>query len=118
MLGGGLGAGMRYGMYLLMPVKDTDVHFPWATLSVNLIGCFLIGLLWPLVFKHQAWHAFLIVGLLGGFTTFSSFGLDSIKLIQQEAFTSFTLYVLTSNIVGLLFVVAGVKLAEVTNLFN
>ena len=113
MLGGGLGAGARYGVAKLMPDSIKEVEFPWATLTVNLIGCFLIGLTWQALAKNHALNALFVVGFLGGFTTFSSFGLDGVKLINQGAFTSFFLYLFISNIVGLLFVVGGVKLSEV-----
>ncbi len=112
MLGGGLGAGARYSVSLLLPVAKEGVKFPWATLSVNLLGCLLIGLLWQLVDKNSEMNAFLVIGFLGGFTTFSSFGLDGLKLLQQHAYMPFTAYVLASNIVGLLCVFLGVKMAE------
>jgi CrcB protein len=112
MIGGALGAGARYSVSLLLPVAKEGVRFPWATLSVNLIGCLLIGFLWQLADKNSQMNAFLVIGFLGGFTTFSSFGLDGLKLIQQNAYVPFTAYVLTSNIVGLFCVFLGVKMAE------
>jgi CrcB protein len=72
-LGGGLGALARYGMSGLLPV-------PWATFLINLIGCFLIGVLMVLVTEVYAAHRlvrpFLGVGVLGGFTTFSTYAVE------------------------------------------
>ena len=114
-LGGGLGAGSRYAVSVLIPASETKT-FPWSTLTVNLVGCLVIGLLWQWMSKNVALNAFWIIGFLGGFTTFSSFGLDGLKLLNQGAFTSFIVYVLISNIVGLMFVFGGVRLAELTRL--
>jgi len=52
-LGGGLGAGARYGVAVLLPTSGEKMQFPWATLSVNLLGCFLIGLLWQVLGKSS-----------------------------------------------------------------
>jgi fluoride exporter len=111
-LGGGLGAMARYAVSLLYSSRDLDIKFPWSTLTVNLLGCLLIGILWQYLNKHSSLNAFWIIGFLGGFTTFSSFGLDGLKLFNQGAFTLFSSYVLLSNIGGLLLVLLGLKLAE------
>lgn len=111
-LGGGLGAVARYAVSFLYSNNNTSLSFPWATLTVNLIGCFIIGLSWQYLSKQSGLNAFWLIGFLGGFTTFSSFGLDGYKLIQQAAFTQLAYYVLISNIVGLLLVFIGVKLAQ------
>ncbi len=108
-LGGGLGAMLRYGVSLLFSQTSTLTKFPWSTLTVNLIGCFVIGLLWQYSSKSPQISLFWVVGVLGGFTTFSSFGLDGLKLFQQEAYSMLAGYVLLSNIVGLLLVFLGVK---------
>jgi CrcB protein len=78
--GGFLGAAARYG--LSMAMKPWTAAFPWNTLAINVIGCFLIGLLSPLVGHRPAWFVFLIPGILGGFTTFSAFGYETLKLAE------------------------------------
>lgn len=117
-VGGGLGAMARYGVSLLAnsSVQTSEIAFPWATLTVNLIGCFTIGLLWQMIGKNNGLSMFWIIGFLGGFTTFSSFGLDGYKLLTQEAFTHFGAYVLMSNIAGLLLVFIGIKLGQLIQL--
>ena len=76
-LGGALGAMARYGVALALPTRP-DGGLPWATLLVNVAGCFLIGILGAAVnLGHirlsESQQAALFVGLLGGFTTFSAF---------------------------------------------
>jgi CrcB protein len=62
--------------------------FPWSTLTVNVIGSFLIGLIATLIDEMGYWgpqvRVFLIVGVLGGFTTFSSFSLETLRLVEGE----------------------------------
>ena len=117
-VGGGIGAMARYGVSLLSnsSTQTSGVAFPWTTLIVNLIGCFSIGILWEILGKNNGLSMFWIIGFLGGFTTFSSFGLDGFKLLNQEAFTHFAAYVLMSNIVGLLLVFIGIKLGQIIQL--
>lgn len=85
-LGGGLGSAARYLMVLGVG-RWLGTGFPWGTLSVNLLGCFLMGLLTalfagPLPVSSET-RLFLTTGLLGGFTTFSAFGLDASGLIDR-----------------------------------
>lgn len=76
-LGGAIGAMMRYLIGLA-------VAFPFGTLAVNVLGSLVIGVLFVALSAMRAeWSAFLMVGVLGGFTTFSSFSLDTVKLIMD-----------------------------------
>lgn len=108
-LGGGIGAGLRY---LVSLMYSSTSGFPWATITVNLVGCFAIGVFWEIAGRTEWIQSLLIIGVLGGFTTFSSFGLDGYKLLQQGAFTQFASYVLISNIVGLFLVYLGTQLGS------
>lgn len=96
-VGGGLGALARYGMVHLLPLNPWSAKFPYEILCCNLIGCFLIGLLHAWVNQsEQAWLSpLLVTGFLGGFTTFSSFGLEVFQLYSSGfigmAFFYFTL---------------------------
>lgn len=87
-----------------------------ATLAVNIIGCLLLGLLTGYLMKqngsfNQAMYLFVGIGILGGFTTFSTFSIDSIKLLQSGNTTHFLLYVLSSNALGILMGFLGLKFA-------
>jgi len=85
MLGGGLGASMRYALTVWLDARHATV-FPWGTLAVNFLGCFLIGAV-VATFEQRggltpALRLFVISGVLGGFTTFSAFSLDIWRLIE------------------------------------
>ncbi len=85
-LGGGIGAVLRYWITLLVQ-SWTGPGFPYGTLAVNVVGSLLIGFI--VVFLHHRFHGneivrlFLVIGVLGGFTTFSTFSLDTVYLIQS-----------------------------------
>lgn len=87
--GGALGALMRFwvanAVYALL-----GRGFPWGTLAVNVIGSLIMGFLYVLLLERLAsapeWRAFLLVGLLGAFTTFSTFSLETLNLMQQALY--------------------------------
>ncbi len=85
--------------------------FPFGTLAVNLLGCFAAGLLFHLMQERQAFgetaRAAVFVGLLGGFTTFSSYGLQTFALLREGRVGFAALNVVASNLLGLLLVFAG-----------
>lgn len=77
-LGGSVGAALRFGVYQLADAS----RFPWPTLTANLVGCALIGAMAPSLLERPAAWLFVATGVLGGFTTFSSFSLDALTLLQ------------------------------------
>ncbi len=85
--------------------------FPWATLVVNVVGSFIIGLLFGVAERTSlitaAMNALLITGFCGGFTTFSSFSHDMLGLIEQRQYLYFVLYAALSFVLGLVMVWAG-----------
>jgi CrcB protein len=85
--------------------------FPAGTLAVNLLGCFAAGLLFHLMQERQAFsetaRAAVFVGLLGGFTTFSSYGLQTFTLLREGRVGFAALNVVASNVLGLLLVWVG-----------
>ncbi len=113
--GGGLGSAGRYLVGLWM-VQHASTAFPWGTLSVNVVGSFLIGLLATLADESGTFGAdmrlFLIAGVLGGFTTFSAFSLESWRLLEQGDPTRSLVYIGGSVGLGLAAAVAGVALAR------
>lgn len=117
--GGAVGSGLRVatGWWLAPPVGHSFATgaLPWGTLSVNLAGCFLIGLFTPWATGPQspAWVGpALLLGLLGGFTIFSSFGIEFWRLLEAGRSGSAIGYVLASNAGGMLLVGLGLWLGR------
>ena len=107
--GGALGAVVRY-LVSMQIAAETGARFPWGTLTVNMIGCLVIGMMWSVTEHKTASEGlllFLIVGMIGSFTTFSTYGLEGIQLIQSGKWLAGFGYVLISNIAGLLLVLIG-----------
>lgn len=118
MLGGAVGSGLRYLIWLAMKDKSSLEGFPYATLTVNVIGCLLIGILgYAFTFTaanqmREEYRLAILIGVLGGFTTFSSFGYDTYKLWLDGQVMRATMNVLISNAAGLLAVVLGYQGAK------
>lgn len=114
--GGAVGAALRYGVAapLQRPIGDA---FPVGTLTVNVLGCFLIGLLatlfaGPIPLKEEHRLA-LLVGVLGGFTTFSAFALEALSLVQRGHPGRAAAYVVGTNLLCLAACWAGWRAASV-----
>jgi CrcB protein len=110
-MGGFIGSVARYLLsgYVQQSIKRTD--FPYGILVVNLIGCFMIGLLAQYgesrgLFSEES-RAFIFIGILGGFTTFSSFGNDTINLVRESLVMNALANVGANVILGLLAVLLG-----------
>lgn len=114
LIGGGIGAACRHGLFVLVQGLTGPV-FPFGTLSVNLAGSFFIGFLWRL-FEHsnigEDWRLFIFTGLLGGFTTFSTFARETFQLMKVGEWRDGLLYLAASNILGVLLVLAGYLAAQ------
>jgi len=113
--GGGLGAALRFALALRIEEHARSV-FPWGTLWVNALGCLLIGLLATWADDHHLLPAsgrlFLVPGLLGGFTTFSTFGLETVLLIEDGMYVFALTNVLASLAVCGIAVIAGIAAAR------
>ncbi len=98
-LGGAMGAMTRYFASSLM-MRFIGIGFPLGTLSVNIVGSFAMGIVIEILALHgtlgQEWRAFVTVGLLGGFTTFSAFSLEVALMIERNDFGEAALYVAAS----------------------
>lgn len=111
MLGGAVGALLRYGLSKL--VQPEDVDFPFGTLTVNVVGCLAMGFVAALVAgpEREAYRMVVLVGLLGAFTTFSTYGIEALTLLENGKFARLLGYVAASNVAGIGGVWVGSKLA-------
>ena len=107
-VGGGLGSLARHGVALLhsaiRPLQTAEDHasrFPFATLAVNVLGCMAIGFIAERIGSREMLRLALLTGLLGGFTTFSAFGLDAVRLLTAGRPAQAIVYVLITNAAGL-----------------
>jgi CrcB protein len=113
--GGALGALLRYGLSGLAHLFLGET-FPWGTLTVNVVGCFFIGLFWAFSERSPmtpAVRIFLLTGTLGAFTTFSTFGLETFSLLRDGEIALAAGNILAHNVIGLAAVIAGFFLARV-----
>ena len=113
-LGGSVGAISRWVLTGLVHRTVSPQWFPAGTLAVNVLGCLLIGGVMTLVttrqLTSQPLQLFLVTGILGSLTTFSTFGFDTISLIREDKPALALAYVLANLVVGLLAVAAGIGL--------
>ena len=109
-----LGGAARYLVSLVM--RGANKGFPWATLVVNLVGCFLIGILWGIFSKNASESSnlalFLTVGICGGFTTFSTFSKEVLIMLQGGNILGVAGYVTISIIAGIALVALGYHLVR------
>lgn len=113
-LGGALGAVLRYGLSGVAH-HFLGEGFPWGTLAANLVGCFAIGVLWALAERgtfSPGTTAFVFTGLVGAFTTFSTYSLETVNLLRDGRVGLGLLNVLASTLCGVLLVLAGFACAR------
>ena len=116
-MGGFIGTGARYGMSGWVAHRFGET-FPWGTLAVNVVGSFAVGLVYFACGPDSPWvvsattRQFLLAGLLGGFTTFSSFSIQTMTLLRDGELFAAGVNVVGSVVVGLLAAFAGDVLAR------
>jgi fluoride exporter len=114
-LGGFSGAIARHALGTLI-VERLGSTFPWHTLIINLTGSFAIGVILAVLLDRgmpdSAIRLLVVVGFLGGYTTFSSYTFEAIGLIQRGAWTAALAYMLGSNMLGLLATLGGIVLVR------
>lgn len=112
--GGALGAMSRY--WVFSSFAHLDSRFPYTTLVVNVLGSFLIGIAFILVTERTdigpEWRAIVTVGFLGAFTTFSTFSMDTVGLLEHGQFISAAIYVLSSVLVCIIAAWLGLSFAK------
>lgn len=113
MCGGGLGAASRYGIGLLS-VKLWGIHFPWGTMTVNLVGCFFIGLIFALADRTRLltpdMRLMIITGYLGALTTFSAFSLETVNAGRAGLTLQPVVNILINNLGGMALTFLGLWL--------
>ena len=113
--GGALGAMSRFFVYSAFQRAGTS-SFPWATLTVNVAGSFLLGIAFILITERMEigvyWRGVVTIGFLGAFTTFSTFSMDVIGLLEQGSYNNAILYVLSSVAVCIIAAWLGLSLAK------
>jgi len=118
-IGGAIGSMLRFGVGLAMP-QASPQHWPWATFAVNVAGCLAIGIVMGLALRESVGagagtsvsispplRLFLVTGLLGGFTTFSAFGFETLRMAQAGHPTLAIAYALSSTALGVVAAGAG-----------
>lgn len=116
-LGGLVGSILRYRAGAAVLHQFPDARFPWGTFLVNILGSLFVGIVAALLERLPMYNAelrlLLITGFLGGFTTFSAFGLETVTLIRNGNVPLAALNVIASVVVGLIAVWAGFRLAGI-----
>lgn len=117
-IGGGIGSALRFGAGLLMSrLLPQAGGFPVSTITVNIVGSFLIGLLWasPAIANRGDYAALLITGLCGGFTTFSAFSWESFDMLRNGLILPMVCYAAASVALCLLAAWGGYSLMKAFN---
>ncbi len=119
--GGAIGAAFRYLTYQAFAgyaAAHSGQAFPWATLTINVIGSFLMGLAVVTILDRfdnsPELRAFIMAGVLGGFTTFSAFSLDAYELYAHRSIEAVAAYVVASVVLSIAGLLAGIALARGT----
>lgn len=114
-LGGALGAITRFSVVSLS-VKLWGERFPYGTLMVNVVGSFLIGIFFSIIFDKviasEFWRLLVVVGFLGAFTTFSSFSLETMSLIQNQQLVAALMNIFGNLTLCLVMVYLGISLGR------
>ena len=113
-VGGMLGALSRYAVGGFFQ-RFSGVIFPWGTFSVNVIGSFIIGLLWGLMERFSfspSVRAFVFIGFLGAFTTFSSYSLETINMLREGEYLAGGANFILNNFVAFLLTLGGIVIAH------
>ena len=117
--GGGIGASARYFLSTIISLNISGHKFPFGTFAVNTLGCLIAGVVIGLaergsIFNSQC-RLFIITGILGGFTTFSAFGIETTALIKEREPLIAALYIILTMIVSLALLWTAYRLLAVNS---
>lgn len=113
-IGGGAGSALRFLISYALN-RYSQMSFPWSTFLVNIIGCFLLGILLGYFEKnstHSDYRWLLVTGFCGGFTTFSAFALENLKLFQSGQWLISMMYIFISILLGIMMLGFGTWLMK------
>jgi CrcB protein len=112
---GAIGTLARYGLQGMVQIKMGST-FPFGTLLINLTGCFFLGLIGQLTLNRvivpPEWRVAIAIGFFGGYTTFSSFGWETAKMLEAGEWLWASAYIAASVVLGLFLSLAGIRLAN------
>lgn len=115
--GGALGSVLRFLLSSWIQERTQTEYFPWGITAVNLLGCLMMGILFGILIERfnvgPLLRSGIFIGVLGGFTTFSSFSMDFITLFYSGAYSTAALYVLLSVAGGIIAAAAGLSLVRI-----
>ena len=115
-LGGLIGSVLRYLIAVLYSRHSPSTAIPYGTLTVNIVGCLVIGIVYGLSERFHLltpnWRLFLATGICGGFTTFSSFAYENVTMLQQSNYIGFAVYSISSFVLCLLAAFAGISIIK------
>ncbi|RME61202.1 MAG: fluoride efflux transporter CrcB [Candidatus Dadabacteria bacterium] len=116
-IAGAIGTVARYGLAGLIHNKLKDASFPWGTIGVNILGCFLVGFLW-IIFEEKVQlspetRTIILVGFFGAFTTFSAYILETSELFRSAEWYYGAANILIQNGLGLLGIILGAAVAKI-----
>jgi CrcB protein len=115
-IGGAIGSIFRYLTSVWVQKLNVNSNFPWATFLTNGLGCLLIGILMGYFTKHNLLNSqlkwLLVTGFCGGYTTFSTFGFETLQLTQNQQFATALLYTISSVCIGITAVFIGLWLTR------
>ena len=114
-VGGFFGAIARYSIFLLFGILNPKMLFPIPTLTVNVVGCFLLGWITSSLPNYSTTHPIvlaLVIGFLGAFTTFSAFGFETFELFQDQKYLIASINIAANNLICLGAVYSGMKIGS------
>jgi CrcB protein len=119
-IAGGLGAIARYSLGLLVIHYFPEEQFPWATFTVNMLGCLLFGLVFAATESITRWdpdtvariRMVLLTGFMGAFTTYSTYAFQTATLLQEARWTPALINIAGQTVIGILAIFAGLAIAK------